>query len=35
MKIEWTRAMTKRVVTYIAAGTGILLVYFIILNFNK
>ena len=35
MKIEWTRAMTKRAVTYIAAGTGILLVYFIILNFNK
>ncbi len=34
MKIEWTRSMTKKAITYIAAGTGIILVYFLVQNFE-
>lgn len=32
MKHEWTRTMTKRALTYIAAGAGIILIYFLIKN---
>ena len=35
MKIEWTKAMTKRTLTYIFAGIGILLAYFAMQNFDK
>ena len=35
MKIEWTKNMTKRAVSYIAAGAGILLVYFLMQNWGK
>ncbi len=32
MKLEWTKSMTKRALTYIVSGAGILLIYFIIAN---
>ncbi|MBQ7873992.1 MAG: AI-2E family transporter [Oscillospiraceae bacterium] len=35
MKFEWTRAMTKRALTYIAAGAGIILVYFLMQNWDE
>ena len=35
MKIEWTRSMTKRTLTYIASGAGIILAYFIMKNFGQ
>ena len=35
MKIEWTRSMTRRTLSYIAAGAGIILVYFIFRNFEQ
>ena len=35
MKIEWTRSMTKRTLTYIAAGAGIILFYFILKNWGQ
>lgn len=35
MKFEWTHAMTKRALTYIAAGIGILLAYFAIVNIKE
>ena len=35
MKFEWTRTMTKRALTYIAAGAGIILVYFLMQNFGE
>ena len=34
MKIEWTRSMTRRTLSYIAGGAGIILVYFILKNFE-
>lgn len=34
MKIEWNRSMTARVITYIAAGVGIILSYFLFKNFD-
>ena len=35
MKIEWTKSMTKKALIYIFAGTGILLAYFILKNFDE
>ncbi len=35
MKIEWTRSMTRKTLSYIAAGAGIILVYFIMRNFEE
>ena len=35
MKIEWTRSMTRRTLSYIAGGAGIILVYFILKNFEE
>lgn len=35
MKFEWTRTMTKRALTYIAAGAGIILVYFLMQNWDE
>ena len=35
MKSEWTRSMTRKAVTYIAAGAGIILVYFMMSNFGQ
>ncbi len=32
MKLEWTHSMTKKVITYVAAGAGIILVYFLVQN---
>ena len=34
MKIEWTGSMTKKALTYIAAGAGIILVYFMLKNLD-
>jgi len=34
MKIEWTRSMTRKTLSYIAGGAGIILVYFILKNFE-
>ena len=35
MKFEWTKTMTKRVITYSVAGVFILLAYFLFSNINK
>ena len=35
MKFEWTKAMTKRVITYFVAGVLILIAYFLFSNMNK
>ena len=35
MKIEWDSSMTKKALTYIASGAGILLVYFLLSNFGE
>ncbi len=35
MKIEWTRSMTRKVLTYIATGAGIIVVYFLMMNFRE
>ncbi len=35
MKVEWTRGMAKRAITYIAAGAGIILIYFLALNIGE
>lgn len=34
MKLEWTHTMTKKALTYVVAGAGIILVYFIIQNWD-
>ena len=35
MKIEWNSSMTKKVLTYIVSGAGIILVYFLMKNFGQ
>ncbi len=35
MKIEWTKSMTKKTLTYIVAGVGILAAYFLMKNFDE
>ena len=32
MKLEWTKSMTKRTLTYIVSGAGIILIYFLLAN---
>ncbi len=34
MKIQWTNSMTKRALTYIVSGAGIILAYFLMKNFG-
>ncbi len=34
MKIEWTRSMTRKTLSYIVAGAGIILIYFLFWNFS-
>ena len=35
MKFEWTNSMTKKALTYIVSGAGIILAYFIMKNFGE
>ena len=35
MKIQWTNSMTKRALTYIVSGAGIILAYFLMKNFGE
>ena len=35
MKFEWTRSMTKKAMTYIFAGVGILIAYFLLKNIGE
>ncbi|MBP1569093.1 MAG: AI-2E family transporter, partial [Oscillospiraceae bacterium] len=35
MKFEWTRSMTRKTLSYIAAGAGIIMFYFVLQNFEE
>ena len=35
MKIQWTNSMTKKALTYIVSGAGIILAYFLMKNFGE